>query len=128
MSGDGGFGGGGGGCTSGGGGGGYAGGNAALNRNDNGEGGFSFLDSRYVVPNLSEALAAYHAGPGYVLIIPAIPGCGCDYRCLALDIRRSQVKCICSSDWKLGDDGKSCESKFLGVLHIIIIINNNNNE
>ncbi|KAK5639789.1 hypothetical protein RI129_010600 [Pyrocoelia pectoralis] len=106
--GDGGFGGGGGGCTAGGGGGGYAGGNAWSTNSTNGEGGYSFLDPSRTIPSLSEARSGYHAGPGFVLIIPAIPGCGCNYRCLALDTRRSQVACICPKDWKLDGDGKTC--------------------
>ncbi|KAF5298515.1 hypothetical protein FQR65_LT00057 [Abscondita terminalis] len=106
--GDGGFGGGGGGCTAGGGGGGYAGGNAWSTNSTNGEGGYSFLDPSRTIASLSEARSGYHAGPGSVLIIPGIPGCGCNYRCLALDARRSQVACICPKDWKLDVDGKTC--------------------
>ncbi|XP_025832818.1 ALK tyrosine kinase receptor [Agrilus planipennis] len=104
-SGDGGFGGGGGGCTAGGGGGGYAGGNA---REKHGEGGFSFINSNRTILSFSEARSGYHAGPGSVLIVPAIPGCECDYRCLALDYSRSKVTCICPTNWKLDSNGKSC--------------------
>ncbi|KRT83614.1 protein kinase, partial [Oryctes borbonicus] len=114
--GDGGFGGGGGGCRAGGGGGGYSGGNAwATNtmslfsaNTTNGEGGYSYFDPKLGVGNFSEAVDGYHVGQGGVLIIPAIPGCGCNYRCLALDPRRSKVVCICPSNWRLGPDGKEC--------------------
>ncbi|XP_031358672.1 ALK tyrosine kinase receptor [Photinus pyralis] len=114
--GDGGFGGGGGGCTAGGGGGGYAGGNAWSANSTNGEGGYSFLDPSRTIPSMSEARSGYHAGPGSLLVIPAIPGCGCNYRCLALDARRSQVACICPKDWKLDSDGKTCIRKGRAML------------
>ncbi|KAJ3662397.1 hypothetical protein Zmor_006748 [Zophobas morio] len=106
--GDGGFGGGGGGCRSGGGGGGYAGGDASSANTTNGEGGYSFLDPTRTIPSLSEAHSGYNVGPGSVLIIPAIPGCDCNYRCVALDSRMSQTACICPKNWKLDVDGKTC--------------------
>ncbi|KAL3284751.1 hypothetical protein HHI36_018894 [Cryptolaemus montrouzieri] len=106
--GDGGFGGGGGGCRYGGGGGGYAGGDASSGNTTSGGGGYSFLDPARSIPHLSDAHSGYNAGPGYVMIMPAISGCGCDYRCVALDVRRSQVACICPSRWKLDSDGKTC--------------------
>lgn len=106
--GDGGFGGGGGGCRYGGGGGGYAGGDASSGNNTNGRGGYSFLDPSWSIPNLSDTHSAYNSGPGYVTIIPGISGCGCDYRCVALDARRSLVKCICPPNWKLDQGGKVC--------------------
>lgn len=105
--GDGGFGGGGGGCIAGGDGGGYSGG---TNRT-NGEGGYSFFNSNRTIPTFSTSWSGYHTGPGSVIVIPAIRGCGCKYRCLALNARRSQVACICPKDWKLDVDGKSCIRK-----------------
>ncbi|KAJ8931560.1 hypothetical protein NQ314_015507, partial [Rhamnusium bicolor] len=108
QRGDGGFGGGGGGCRYGGGGGGYSGGDAPSINTTNGEGGYSYLDPSKAVPNLSEAHSGYNAGPGYVLIIPAIDGCECDYRCIALDAKRSEVTCICPKSWRLGEDMKTC--------------------
>ncbi|XP_018579561.1 ALK tyrosine kinase receptor isoform X2 [Anoplophora glabripennis] len=106
--GDGGFGGGGGGCRYGGGGGGFAGGNAPFVNSTNGEGGYSYLNPSKALLELSNVEPGVNAGPGYVLIIPSIDGCECDYRCLALDARRSQVTCICPQRWKLGDDKKKC--------------------
>lgn len=93
-----------------------SGGNAWSTNSTNGEGGYSFLDPSRTVPTLSEARSGYHAGPGTVLILPAVPGCGCDYRCLALDARRSQVACICPRNWKLDVDGKSCICKWVILL------------
>ncbi|XP_008194070.1 tyrosine-protein kinase receptor isoform X2 [Tribolium castaneum] len=104
----GGFGGGGGGCRSGGGGGGFAGGDATSTNTTNGEGGYSYIDPSRTVLNLSEAHSGYNAGPGSVLIIPAIPGCDCNYRCVALDSRKSLTACICPKNWKLDSDGKTC--------------------
>lgn len=110
--GDGGFGGGGGGCSNGGGGGGFAGGDAIPYTNTtNGDGGFSFLDPTRTIPNFSEAHSGYNGGPGYVLIIPAIKGCDCGYRCVALDARRSLVSCVCPKKWKLAEDKKTCVGK-----------------
>ncbi|KAK9701781.1 Low-density lipoprotein receptor domain class A [Popillia japonica] len=114
--GDGGFGGGGGGCRLGGGGGGYSGGNAWASNTmslfsantTNGEGGYSYFDTKIGIGNFSESVEAYHVGQGTVMIIPAIPGCGCDYHCLALDPRRSKIACICPANWKLDVDGKAC--------------------
>nr|XP_023027843.1 ALK tyrosine kinase receptor isoform X2 [Leptinotarsa decemlineata] len=107
--GDGGFGGGGGGCSYGGGGGGYAGGNAASVNSTNGEGGYSFLNFSKVVSQLSEVYSGYNSGPGYVIIIPEIDGCDCDYKCVALDAQRSEVSCICPAKWMLKDDKKTCQ-------------------
>ncbi|KAK9885852.1 hypothetical protein WA026_013730 [Henosepilachna vigintioctopunctata] len=90
------------------GGGGYAGGDASTGNSTNGGGGYSYLDPSRSIPHLLDAVSGYNAGPGYVLITPAISGCGCDYRCVALDSRRSQVACICPYGWKLDVDGKIC--------------------
>ncbi|XP_077284525.1 anaplastic lymphoma kinase isoform X2 [Arctopsyche grandis] len=96
--GSGGFGGGGGGCTKGGAGGGWAGGDT-LHNFTNGEGGYSFIDLSHAVLGFTELLEAMHSGSGQVIIIPAIEGCGCDYRCVALDEYRSKTKCICPQGW-----------------------------
>ncbi|KAL0123932.1 hypothetical protein PUN28_006035 [Cardiocondyla obscurior] len=115
--GNGGFGGGGGGCQSGGGGGGYIGGNAGRN-NGNGEGGYSYANQR--LANVYFKPAA-HSGPGEVFIIPAISGCGCDYRCVALDPYLSETKCLCPQGWLLSNNSKSCimiDSKIVGQQYI----------
>lgn len=51
------------------------------------------------------------SGPGEAFIIPAITGCDCQYRCIALDTIRSSVLCICPSGWYLGNDSTSCICK-----------------
>ncbi|XP_011878033.1 PREDICTED: ALK tyrosine kinase receptor [Vollenhovia emeryi] len=102
--GNGGFGGGGGGCQSGGGGGGYVGGNAGYN-NGNGEGGYSYASQKLTNVYYKSAV---HFGAGEVFIIPAISGCGCDYRCVALDQYLSETKCLCPQGWLLSNDSKSC--------------------
>ncbi|KAG5888425.1 hypothetical protein JTB14_020200 [Gonioctena quinquepunctata] len=107
--GDGGFGGGGGGCRYGGGGGGYAGGNAASSNSTNGEGGYSFLNFSKAISQLSEVASGFNSGPGFVLIIPGIDGCDCDYKCVALDAGRSEVACVCPAKWKLKEDKKTCQ-------------------
>uniref|UniRef100_A0A182P1D0 receptor protein-tyrosine kinase n=1 Tax=Anopheles epiroticus TaxID=199890 RepID=A0A182P1D0_9DIPT len=107
--GQGGFGGGGGGCDTGGGGGGYSGGDTMIN-STNGEGGSSFMASKRNVPELSMEFAGENGGHGAVLIIPAIQGCGCDYRCVALDEYRATVGCICPDGWTLKPDNyTACE-------------------
>lgn len=107
--GQGGFGGGGGGCDTGGGGGGFSGGDTMIN-STNGQGGSSFLASKRNVPELSMEFSGANSGHGAVLIIPAIQGCGCDYRCVALDEYRSLVGCICPDGWTLKPDNyTACE-------------------
>ncbi|XP_022918243.1 tyrosine-protein kinase receptor [Onthophagus taurus] len=110
----GGFGGGGGGCTAGGGGGGYSGGNSwsenSRERSGGGEGGYSFYDTSRPLTNFSDVIPGHHIGQGEILILPAISGCGCYYRCLPLDAQQSEVACICPPPWKLGPDGKECLS------------------
>lgn len=69
------------------------------------------------------ARSGQHAGPGMVIIIPAVEGCECDYRCLAMDVHRSQVVCICPKGWMLGQNGKSCIGKAL--LKIVFYPRNN---
>lgn len=113
---------GGGGCSSGGGGGGYAGGNSMLNITSNsspnpnafstnGEGGTSFIGMRNI-EELSFVYPGSNSGHGSVILIPAIEGCGCDYRCVALDEYRSLVACICPEGWRLKPDNlTACECK-----------------
>nr|ALV82496.1 Alk [Leptinotarsa decemlineata] len=90
------------------------GGKACYNSTDhrvnstNGEGGYSFLNFSKVVSQLSEVYSGYNSGPGYVIIIPEIDGCDCDYKCVALDAQRSEVSCICPAKWMLKDDKKTC--------------------
>ncbi|XP_019886426.2 ALK tyrosine kinase receptor isoform X2 [Ooceraea biroi] len=103
--GDGGFGGGGGGCQTGGGGGGYIGGNTGHKDSGNGEGGYSYASLKLTNIHFKDAA---HYGPGEILIIPAISGCGCDYRCVALDQFLSETKCLCPQGWLLSNDSKSC--------------------
>ncbi|KAL6257987.1 hypothetical protein P5V15_011582 [Pogonomyrmex californicus] len=103
--GNGGFGGGGGGCRSGGGGGGYIGGNAGHADYASGEGGYSYANRRLTNVYFKPAI---HAGPGEIFIIPAISGCGCDYRCVALDQYLSETRCLCPQGWRLSNDSRSC--------------------
>ncbi|XP_011256082.1 ALK tyrosine kinase receptor isoform X1 [Camponotus floridanus] len=104
--GNGGFGGGGGGCQTGGGGGGYIGGNAGYKDSGNGEGGYSYANPNKLTDVYFKA--AVHYGSGEILIIPAISGCGCDYRCVALDQYLNKTKCLCPQGWLLSNDSKSC--------------------
>ncbi|XP_017466502.1 PREDICTED: ALK tyrosine kinase receptor [Rhagoletis zephyria] len=107
--GQGGFGGGGGGCNTGGGGGGYAGGDVYLNES-NGEGGTSFISTSRSLKELNIVYEGASSGSGSVIIIPAIEGCGCDYRCIALDEYRTSVRCICPDGWRLKRDNQTaCE-------------------
>ncbi|GLG92593.1 Tyrosine-protein kinase receptor [Gryllus bimaculatus] len=71
-----------------------------------GEGGLSYVGQGF----LGDASAAAHEGPGEVLIVPAVAGCRCDYRCVALDEYRSITQCICPERWKLAPDNVSCVS------------------
>ncbi|XP_076236265.1 anaplastic lymphoma kinase isoform X2 [Calliopsis andreniformis] len=103
--GNGGFGGGGGGCLSGGGGGGYIGGDTGQKESGNGEGGYSYASQELTYINIQPAI---NHGPGEVYIIPAISGCGCDFRCVALDRYLSETKCLCPPGWLLSNDSKSC--------------------
>ncbi|XP_070151129.1 ALK tyrosine kinase receptor isoform X2 [Polyergus mexicanus] len=103
--GNGGFGGGGGGCQTGGGGGGYVGGITGHKDSGNGEGGYSYASRK--LANIYFKAAA-HYGSGEILIIPAVSGCGCDYRCVALDRYMNETKCLCPQGWLLSNDSKSC--------------------
>ncbi|XP_055534113.1 tyrosine-protein kinase receptor [Wyeomyia smithii] len=127
--GQGGFGGGGGGCDTGGGGGGFSGGDTMIN-STNGQGGSSFLASKRNVPELSMEHSGVNSGHGAVLIIPAIQGCGCDYRCVALDEYRAMVGCICPDGWTLKPDNYTAcelqteddEMKYLIMFFIAVVI------
>ncbi|XP_063995101.1 leukocyte tyrosine kinase receptor isoform X2 [Diachasmimorpha longicaudata] len=117
--GDGGFGGGGGGCRTGGGGGGYIGGTTGVKSSANGEGGYSY--------GYSELLHVYfkgglNPGPGEVFIIPAISGCGCDFRCVAVDRHLSETRCLCPPGWQLGNDSRSCLADEVDSAHQTFMI------
>ncbi|XP_065200377.1 leukocyte tyrosine kinase receptor-like isoform X2 [Planococcus citri] len=105
LKGIGGFGGGGGGCVAGGGGGGYTGGRAWSESSANGEGGSSMV-AGYV--QYKDVKGGAHYGPGNIIIIPAVSGCGCEYRCIALDEAMTTVKCICPPGWHLSQDNRAC--------------------
>lgn len=84
-------------------------GGSVLSNSTNGEGGYSYVDTTRTLTGFSKSYSGYNrAGPGYVLIVPAVPGCDCDYRCIALDESRSEVACICPINWKLDSDKKTC--------------------
>ncbi|XP_013112303.2 ALK tyrosine kinase receptor-like [Stomoxys calcitrans] len=106
-NGEGGFGGGGGGCNTGGGGGGYSGGDVYSNRS-HGKGGYSYINHSRALTELSAFYAGSNLGDGSITIIPDIEGCGCDYRCLAMDEHRSSVMCICPHGSILANNSKAC--------------------
>ena len=121
IHGQGGFGGGGGGCHRGGGGGGYSGGDTLVN-STNGEGGSSLVGLRRSIPDLASIYTGENSGAGSVIIIPAIQGCGCDYRCIALDEFRSTIACICPEGWRLKRDNfTTCECKKI-VFNFLLIL------
>lgn len=92
------------------GGGGYAGGDANIYNSSNGEGGTSYLGLTRNVRELSFIYPGSNSGHGSVIIIPAIEGCGCDYRCVALDEYRSVTGCICPDGLRLKPDNlTACE-------------------
>ncbi|XP_026679377.1 ALK tyrosine kinase receptor isoform X1 [Diaphorina citri] len=103
----GGFGGGGGGCSAGGGGGGYSGGDAYDRIDANGQGGFSYLDPQGEYSQVSTGVKG-NAGPGELIIIPAVKGCGCSFLCVALDEYLQDTACICQPDLILDDNNKTC--------------------
>ncbi|XP_011304808.1 ALK tyrosine kinase receptor isoform X2 [Fopius arisanus] len=103
--GDGGFGGGGGGCRTGGGGGGYLGGTTGVKSSANGEGGYSYGSPELLHPYFK---GGFNPGPGEIFIIPGISGCGCDFRCVAVDRHLSETRCLCPPGWQLGNDSRSC--------------------
>lgn len=84
----------------------FSGGRAWGDKSGVGEGGYSWVGPRVTMPKVWLGI---HKGPGEVLIIPAQSGaCSCDYRCLAMDMYRSQTKCVCPSSWLLANDTTSC--------------------
>lgn len=86
----------------------------------NGQGGTSYLSSSRKHHIWFSIESAANSGSGSVIIIPAIEGCGCDYRCVALDEYRANVSCICPQGWQLSIYNlTSCESKFV---HFMISI------
>ncbi|XP_076750221.1 anaplastic lymphoma kinase isoform X1 [Xylocopa sonorina] len=121
--GNGGFGGGGGGCVTGGGGGGYIGGNTGDGDQGNGEGGYSYASRDLMHVHFRSGI---NHGPGEVFIIPAISGCGCDYRCVSLDQYLSETKCLCPLGWLLSNDSRSCvmadDSKVMHRTFVILLI------
>lgn len=79
-----------------------------------GEGGTSYLGLTRSIRELSFVYPGSNSGPGSVILIPAIEGCGCDYRCVALDEYRSLVACICPEGLRLKPDNlTACECKKL---------------
>ncbi|CAH1397166.1 unnamed protein product [Nezara viridula] len=85
--------------------GGGGGGGAWSQKGDYGEGGYSWIQDGMLQDIVS---GGSESGPGEAYIIPAITGCDCQYRCIALDTIRSSVLCICPSGWYLGNDSTSC--------------------
>lgn len=78
----------------------------------NGEGGTSYLGLTRSIRELSSVYPGSNSGHGSVILIPAIEGCGCDYRCVALDEYRSVVACICPDGLRLkADNLTACECK-----------------
>ena len=59
-----------------------------------------------------EVKPGVHYGPGSVIIIPAVTGCNCEHRCVAMDEFRTAVKCICPSGQHLAQDGMTCVCKY----------------
>lgn len=126
----GGFGGGGGPCTSGGGGGGYRGGDAPISDNSytNGQGGTSYVKEGALFPLVE---SGNNTGDGSVDIIPAQPGCGCQYLCIILDSEDS-FHCICPEGQSLEKNGISCkvfsptidpkDSYYVSPQHVIMIV------
>lgn len=91
-----------------------------------GEGAYSFVGKR-TIEDLSQIYPGDNSGAGSVIIIPAIasPGCGCEYRCVALDEFSANVACICPEGWRLKRDNlTACECKYIlrcfgGHLHFL---------
>ncbi|GFV30510.1 ALK tyrosine kinase receptor [Trichonephila clavipes] len=71
----------------------------------NGQGGTSYL-----VPGTIRALIepGSNPGDGYVVIVPAQSGCGCDYLCVYLDLDNMAYYCICPPHLTINIDGYSC--------------------
>ncbi|XP_046995881.1 leukocyte tyrosine kinase receptor isoform X3 [Schistocerca americana] len=122
--GSGGFGGGGSGCRAGGGGGGFAGGDVWDNETIDGEGGYSIIGDG-IMGKVEEGA---HDGPGQVIIIPAVSGCNCNYRCIALDEHRHNVRCICPDNWAVAADNISCvlvpdiTSDWTSIAYVVFLV------
>ena len=82
-----------------------SGGRSWTDSSTTGEGGWSMVSRKALY---KEVKAALHYGPGSVVIIPAVSGCNCEHRCVALDESRTTVKCVCSHGWNLAQDGTTC--------------------
>lgn len=76
----------------------------------NGEGGYSYASRELMHAHFRPGI---NHGAGEVYIIPAISGCGCDFRCVALDQYLSETKCLCPPGWLLSNDSRSCVSECL---------------
>lgn len=50
-------------------------------------------------------------GPGSLVVIPSVQGCGCDYQCVLLDDFRFHSACVCRENSILSDDGFGCVGK-----------------
>uniref|UniRef100_A0A8D8PU59 ALK tyrosine kinase receptor n=4 Tax=Cacopsylla melanoneura TaxID=428564 RepID=A0A8D8PU59_9HEMI len=103
----GGFGGGGGGCSAGGGGGGYSGGDAYDRIDANGQGGFSYLDPEGEFSEVYIGMKG-NSGPGELIVIPAVKGCGCSFLCVALDEFMQDIGCICQPGLILDSNNRTC--------------------
>ena len=100
-----------------------SGGSTGHRASGNGEGGYSYVSTELLHANFRPGI---NQGPGEVFIIPDISGCGCDFRCVALDHQLSETKCLCPPGWQLGNDSRSCLgahlislSSFLFVFHSV---------
>lgn len=85
------------------------GGNTGHKELGNGEGGYSYASSELMYVHF---LSGINHGPGEVYIIPAISGCGCDFRCISLDQYLSETKCLCPSGWLLSNNSRSCVREY----------------
>ncbi len=52
-----------------------------------------------------------HDGPGSLVVIPSMAGCGCDYHCVLLDEFRFHSACVCPDAGVLTEDGYSCTGR-----------------
>lgn len=84
-----------------------------MHNSSNGEGGTSYIGDKRSVQHLSYIHPGANSGSGAVIIIPAIEGCGCNYRCVSLDEYKSKVECICPDGWQLRRDSLTdCDCKY----------------
>ncbi|XP_035737787.1 ALK tyrosine kinase receptor-like isoform X3 [Vespa mandarinia] len=100
-----------------------SGGSTGLKESGNGEGGYSYAATALLHVYFQPAA---NPGPGEVYIIPAISGCKCDFRCIALDQYLSETRCLCPPGWVLSNDSRSCimatDPKVSHQLFIILLI------